>query len=307
MPSDPQAPVVVLAGGTGGAKLARGMLDLVGGRLVVIANTGDDVDIYGARVCPDPDLVTFHLADRIDPRGWGLLGDTFEAMDQLGELGAECWFRLGDRDLAIGIERSGRLAAGERLTEALAALTLAFGVEATVLPMTDSKVSTFVTARGERRPFQEFMIVDRAAGPVEGVEFVGIESAAPPPEALDAIRSAELIVIGPSNPAISIDPILAVPGMTAAIEAAPAPVVCVCPLVDGNAVKGPTEEFLRAAGIEASPDGIAAHYSALADVLVADGEASSLPTHVCDVLMEGLAGQVRLASEVLAAGASVAR
>ena len=307
MAADPQAPVVVLAGGTGGAKLARGMLDLVGSRLTVIANTGDDVDIYGARVCPDPDLITFHLADRIDPRGWGLLDDTFEAMAQLEELGAECWFRLGDRDLAIGLERSRRLTAGERLTDTLASLTLAFGVEATVLPMTDSKVSTFITARGRRRPFQEFMIVDRAEGPVEGVEFEGIQAAEPPPEALAAIGAAEAIVIGPSNPAISIEPILSVPGLSEAIAASPAPVVAVSPLVDGNAVKGPTEEFLRAAGIEVGPEGIAAHYSDVADVLVADSEAKSLPTHVCDVLMDGLAGQVRLASEVLEAAASVGR
>jgi LPPG:FO 2-phospho-L-lactate transferase len=292
---------VILAGGTGGAKLARGLLDLVGERLVVIANTGDDVDIYGARVCPDPDLVTFHLADRIDPRGWGLLDDTFAAMEQLEELGAERWFNLGDRDLAIGLERKRRLDLGDRLTDTLESLTLAFGVEATVLPMCDSKVSTFVHARGQRRPFQEFMILDRAEGPVEAVEFEGIESATPPPEALAAIEAAEVIVIGPSNPAISIDPILAVPGMTEAIVASPARVVAVCPLVDGNAIKGPTEEFLRSAGIDASPEGIASHYSQIADVLVADASAESLPTHVCNVLMDGLGGQVRLAAEVLGA------
>ena len=297
-----QGPVVILAGGTGGAKLARGLLDLVGERLVVIANTGDDVDIYGARVCPDPDLVTFHLADRIDPRGWGLLDDTFAAMEQLEELGAERWFNLGDRDLAIGLERKRRLDLGDRLTETLKSLTLAFGVEATVLPMCDSKVSTFVHARGERRPFQEFMILDRAEGPVEAVEFEGIESASPPPEAVAAIAAAELIVIGPSNPAISIDPILSVPGMTEAIVNSPARLVAVCPLVEGNAIKGPTEEFLRSAGIEASPEGIASHYATVADVLVADAPAKSLPTRVCDVLMDGLSGQVRLATEVLEAG-----
>lgn len=300
-----RGPVVVLAGGTGGAKLARGMLDLVGERLVVIANTGDDIDIYGARVCPDPDLTVFHLADRIDPRGWGLLGDTFEAMAQLEELGAECWFRLGDRDLAIGIERARRLAAGDRLTETLASLTLAFGVEATVLPMCDGKVSTFVHARGERRPFQEFMIVDRAEGPVEGVEFEGVEASFPPPEVLAAIEAAGAIVIGPSNPAISIDPILSVPGMRDAIRSSAAPVVAVCPLVDGSAVKGPTEEFLRSAGIEASAEGIAGHYAGIADLLVADARAESLPTHVCDVMMDGLAGQVRLAGEVLEAAAAL--
>ena len=169
--------VVVLAGGTGGAKLARGMLDVVGEDLVVVANTGDDVEIYGAHVSPDPDLVTFWLADRIDERGWGLRGDTFHVMDGLRELGDDVWFNLGDRDLALCLRRARRLAEGARLTEAIDEARRALGVAARVLPMCDEPVRTHVRARGRLAAFQEFMIRERAAGPVEGVELRGIEAA----------------------------------------------------------------------------------------------------------------------------------
>ncbi len=169
------APVVVLAGGTGGAKLARGMADVAGGdALVVIANTADDVELYGAHVSPDPDLVTFWLADRIDERGWGIAGDTFHVMDGLRALGREVWFNLGDRDLAIGIERARRLAEGARLTDAIAELGRAFEVPGRVLPMCDEPVRTHVRAQGREWEFQEFMILGRGEGPVEDLAFAGI-------------------------------------------------------------------------------------------------------------------------------------
>ncbi|MDQ3741034.1 MAG: 2-phospho-L-lactate transferase CofD family protein, partial [Actinomycetota bacterium] len=152
------APVVVLAGGTGGAKLARGMQEVAGADLVVIANTADDVEVYGAHVSPDPDLVTYWLADRIDARGWGLRDDTFHVMDGLLELGVDVWFNLGDRDLAVCLRRAERLAEGARLTEALAELGRAFGIAGRVVPMSDAPVRTRVLAGGEWRPFQEFMI-----------------------------------------------------------------------------------------------------------------------------------------------------
>ena len=198
-------PVVVLAGGTGGAKLARGLLDEAD-ELTVIANTGDDVEVYGAYVSPDPDLVTFWLADRIDERGWGLAGDTFAVMDGLRELGDDVWFNLGDRDLALCLRRARRLAEGARLTEAIDEARQALGVRARVLPMCDEPVRTHVTARGRSQPFQDFMIRERGAGPVEGVELRGIEAARPTPEVLDAIARADAIVVGPSNPVISIGP-----------------------------------------------------------------------------------------------------
>jgi LPPG:FO 2-phospho-L-lactate transferase len=226
--------VVVLAGGTGGAKLARGMLDVVGAeRLTVVANTGDDVEIYGAHVSPDPDLVTFWLADRIDERGWGLDGDTFNVMDGLRELGVDVWFNLGDRDLALGIERARMLDSGARLTEAHAALTKKLGVEARVLPMSDRPVRTRVLAQDRWWPLQEFMIKARGEGPVEDVDFRGAAAASPTPEVAEAIASARTIVIGPSNPLISIGPILETPGMREAIAGSSAPVVAVSPLVRG--------------------------------------------------------------------------
>jgi LPPG:FO 2-phospho-L-lactate transferase len=247
------APVVVLAGGTGGAKLARGMADVAGGdALVVVANTADDVEAYGAHVSPDPDLVTFHLAGRIDERGWGLAGDTFHVMDGLRALGREVWFNLGDRDLAIGIERARRLAEGARLTDALAELGRALEAPGRVLPMCDEPVRTRVRARGREWPFQEWMIRGGGEGPVEDVAFEGIEAAHPTPEVLDALARARAIVIGPSNPVVSIEPILSVPGMREALLASPAPVVAVSPIVGGAVLKGPTAACLAWAGSTAT-------------------------------------------------------
>ena len=208
-----EGPVVVLAGGTGGAKLARGMLDVVGADLVVIANTADDIEVHGAYVSPDPDLVTYWLADRIHERGWGVADDTFHVMDALRELGDDPWFSLGDFDLAVCLRRKRRLDDGWRLTDAAAELARSLGVTARVLPPTDDPVRTWVLARGEWVPFQEFMIRQGASGPVEGVDFRGAKAAGAAPEALDALATARAIVIGPSNPVISIAPILAVPGI----------------------------------------------------------------------------------------------
>ena len=249
-------PVVVLAGGTGGAKLARGMLDVAGEDLVVIANTGDDVEFHGGHVSPDPDLVTFWLADRIDARGWGLRDDSFTVMDMLRELGEDVWFALGDRDLAVCLQRARRLAAGMRLTETADALRRSLGVPAAVLPMSDAPVRTQVKVRGAWLPFQAFMIRERAAGPIEDVAFRGAGDAAPSPEVLAALAAARVVIIGPSNPVISIGPMLAMPELRAALAATPAPVVAVSPLVGGRVVKGPTAEFLAWAGQPLSSDGI---------------------------------------------------
>jgi LPPG:FO 2-phospho-L-lactate transferase len=291
--------VVLLAGGTGGAKLARGMLDEVGSDLTVIANTGDDVEIYNAYVSPDPDLVTFWLADRIDERGWGLEGDTFNVMAGLKELGEEVWFNLGDRDLALCLRRAARLAEGARLTAAIDEARRALGVPARVLPMCDEPVRTHIGARGRRFAFQEFMIRERAAGPVDDVELHGIEAARPTPEVLEAIAAADAVVIGPSNPVISIGPILAVPGLATALRDAAAPVVAVSPLVQGAVLKGPTDIFMEWAGRPLSSAGIAAHYAGLLEGLVADERADEVPTLVTDVEMRDAAGRRRVAREVL--------
>jgi LPPG:FO 2-phospho-L-lactate transferase len=293
-------PVVVLAGGTGGAKLARGMLDVAGAEsLVVIANTGDDIEIYGAYVSPDPDLVTFWLADRIDERGWGLAGDTFHVMDGLRRLNVDVWFNLGDEDLAIGIERARRLEHGERLTDAQAEIAKATGAPGRILPMSDSPIRTRVMAGGRWWPFQEYMIKAGGKGPVQDVDFRGAANARPSPEALEAVATAQAIVIGPSNPVVSIAPILAVPGILDALEDSPAPVVAVSPLVAGAVVKGPTELFMAWAGRPLSSDGVATCYEGVIDGLVADTRAQLVPVLQTDVLMDTPAARRRVAEDTL--------
>lgn len=293
------APVVVLAGGTGGAKLARGMLDVAGEDLVVVANTADDLEIYGAYVSPDSDLVIWWLADRIDERGWGLRGDTFEVMDGLRELGEDVWFHLGDRDLAACLRRRARLDEGAALSQALDELRRALSVPARVVPMSDQPVRTRVRHAGRWWGLQEYLIQAGGAAPVDGVEFEGVEAARPAPDALAAIAQARAIVIGPSNPVISIGPILAVPGMREALVESPAPVVAVSPLVGGEVLKGPTAAFLEWAGRPQDASGIAATYEGVVDGLVADDRTNAVPTLLTDVLMDGAEGRTRLAEETL--------
>jgi LPPG:FO 2-phospho-L-lactate transferase len=294
---------VVLAGGTGGAKLARGMLDAADpGGLSVVVNTGDDLEIYGGYVSPDPDLVSFWLADRIDERGWGLAGDSFHVMDGLRELGEEIWFNLGDRDLAVAIQRAAALNAGARLTEAQARLLAALGVDARVLPMSDRPVRTRVLAADEWWTLQEFLIrgARRAGWPeVQDVQFRGAAAAVPTPEVLEALERADAVIIGPSNPVISIGPILAVPGLREALSGCAAPVVAVSPLPRGRVLKGPTAEFMAWQGVPVSAEGIAALLEGLIDGIVADQPVDGLPTLVTDLMMAGPEGRLRLARETL--------
>ncbi len=293
--------VVVLAGGTGGAKLVRGMADVIDpAQLAAIVNTGDDIEIYGAHVSPDPDLVSFWLADRIDERGWGLDGDTFAVMDALRALGSEVWFNLGDRDLAWCVERARMLAEGLSPTAALARLNAALGVRARVLPMSDDPVRTWVHGTAGWRSFQEFMIRDRAEGLVEGLEFRGAEQAAPTEQALVAIARARAIVIGPSNPLASIAPILAVPGIHDALVAAAAPVIAVSPIVGGEVLKGPTASFMAFAALDCSADGIVDFYGELLDGIVTDENVGDrLPTLRTDTRMDDAEGRKRLAAQTL--------
>jgi LPPG:FO 2-phospho-L-lactate transferase len=302
--------VVVLAGGTGGAKLARGMLDVVSPeRLAVIANTGDDIEIYGAHVSPDPDLVSFWLADQIDDRGWGLRGDSFRVMDGLRGLGVDVWFNLGDLDLAWCLERARMLSESVTATAALARLNEALGVHARVLPMSDDQVRTWVQSTGGWCSFQEFMIRERATGPIEGLEFRGAEQASPSPDVLAAIAGARAIVIGPSNPLASIAPILAVPGIREALAAAPAPVVAVSPIVGGEVLKGPTAAFMAFAALECNAKGVADFYGELLDGLVCDeelpegealGDTAPAPrTLRIDTRMDDAPARARVATQVL--------
>ena len=292
--------VALLSGGTGGAKLARGLLDVLGaGNLTVVANTGDDTEVYGVHVAPDPDLVTYWLADAIDERGYGIRDDTWHVMEALEAAGRPAWFRLGDRDLAMCLVRTEELAGGARLTDAHGAVVEAMEVKARVLPMADEPVRTTLEARGRAIPFQEFMIVDRAEGPIDSLELAGIERARPTPEVLEALEQADAIVIGPSNPVISIGPILAVPGMRSALAGARAPVVAMSPFVGGEVIKGPTRLFCDHAGIRPDAAGLVAAYEGVIDGMVSDERVEGLPALEIDTLMDDPARRREVATSTL--------
>ncbi|HWY90007.1 MAG TPA: 2-phospho-L-lactate transferase CofD family protein, partial [Solirubrobacteraceae bacterium] len=250
-------------------------------------------------VSPDPDLVSFWLADLIGERGWGLREDTFAVMDGLRELGHDVWFNLGDRDLAWCLERARMLAEGLSPTAALARLNEAIGVRSCVLPMSDDPVHTWVRSPAGWRSFQEFMIREHAEGIVEGLEFRGAEQAQPSEQALAALAGARAIVIGPSNPLASIAPILAVPGIREALAAAPAPVVAVSPVVDGKILKGPTAAFMAFAALECNADGVADFYGELLDGIVADENVARLPTLQIDTRMDDPSARARVARRTL--------
>jgi LPPG:FO 2-phospho-L-lactate transferase len=303
--------VALLAGGTGGAKLAAGMQEELGADLTVIANTGDDIETLGVHVSPDPDLVTYWLSGEIDDeRGWGLRDDTWQVTERMAEIGAPNWFSLGDRDLAACLYRREFLTSGGRQTDAQAQIARGLGVAARVLPMCDEAVRTKVLTDVGRRDLQEYLILDGGKPAVLGVELDGIAEARPTSEVAGALRAADAIVIGPSNPVISIGPILAVPGMREAIGAAVAPVVAVSPYVGGAVVKGPTNKFMEALGRPATAAGVASLYAGLIDAMVVDeGDPdpppTEIPTLAVPTLMDGSAGRLRLARTVLDYAASL--
>jgi LPPG:FO 2-phospho-L-lactate transferase len=303
--------VALLAGGTGGAKLGAGLQEESGTELSVIANTADDIDVLGVHVSPDPDLITYWLSGEIDAeRGWGIRDDSFTVFERLARLGAPDWFRLSDRDLAACLYRREFLDAGGRQTDAQAQIAAALGVTASVLPMSDAPVRTKVLTEAGERALQEYLVLDGGLPPVLGVELEGIEAAAPTPEVTAALRGAEAIVIGPSNPVISIGPILAVPGMREAIAASEAPVVAVSPYVAGAVVKGPTERFMAAVGRPSTAAGVASLYAGLIDAMVVDeGDPdpppAEIPTQAAPTLMDSAAARARLARIVLDLAASL--
>jgi LPPG:FO 2-phospho-L-lactate transferase len=297
--------VALLAGGTGGAKLAAGMQEELGSDLAVIANTGDDVEALGVHVSPDPDLVTYWLSGEIDEeRGWGVEGDGFTVFERLKQLGAPSWFGLSDRDLAACLYRRQFLDDGGRPTDAQAQISRGLGVEARVLPMADTPVRTQVITPGGTRALQEYLILDGGQPQVLGVQLEGVKAAEPTPKGVGGRSSTETIVIGPSNPVISIGPILAVPGMREAIAASPGPVVAVSPYVAGAVVKGPTDRFMEGVGRPTTAGGVASLYAGLIDAMVVDeGDPdpplAELPTLAAPTLMEGAAGRARVARTVL--------
>ncbi|MDQ8043429.1 MAG: 2-phospho-L-lactate transferase CofD family protein [Solirubrobacteraceae bacterium] len=302
--------VVLLSGGTGGAKLARGFLDVVGANLTVIANVADDIDIYGAHVSPDPDLVSYWLAQRVDPRGWGIENDSFTVMDELRKLGEDIWFNLGDRDLAVCVQRAKWFAEGVRPTEALARLTKSLGIAATVLPPTDDQLRTTVQVGGRRTGVQDFLIRGHGNGPIEDVKVENLEESTVTDETFAAIHEADVIVIGPSNPALSITPIIGLPGLRDAIKKASAPKIVVSPLVEGFVLKGPTDAFLDHLGVTHDVAGIASLYADVLDGIVSDdAPLAPLPDGTAhrqvDVLLDTPERRREVAADVLSLAAEI--
>jgi LPPG:FO 2-phospho-L-lactate transferase len=256
-------------------------------------------------VSPDPDLITYWLSGEIDEeRGWGIEGDTFTVFDRLVRLGAPDWFRLGDRDLATCLYRKEFVAEGGRRTDAQAQIARAMGLRAAVLPMCEERVRTQVRTPEGWRDLQQYLVAEHAQAPVEEVRIDGIAEAQPTPEVLDAIAGAEAIVIGPSNPVISIGPILAMPTLREAIAAAAAPVVAVSPYVAGQVLKGPTETFMRALGRPSNAAGVASLYEGLLDGMICDSgdpepPPEGVPVRALPTLMQGAEGRFRLATRTL--------
>lgn len=304
--------VVELAGGVGGAKLAHGLAAHLGPGLTVVVNTGDDLERHGLAICPDHDTVMYTLAG-LDNRawGWGIEGETFGVSEWLERYGEETWFRLGDRDIATHLVRSARLRRGERLTDVLRHLQRSLGVEPAILPMTDADVRTEVRTDEGWIEFQEYFVHRHQEPVVHEVRFRGIEAASMSREVAEAFAGADAIVVAPSNPIVSVAPILAVPGLRDAILAARrrgAPVVAVSGIVGGRALRGPADRMLASLGHEPSALGVARLYADLATDFVLDAldealagaiEALGLRVHVTDTIMADDAGRARLGATIL--------
>jgi LPPG:FO 2-phospho-L-lactate transferase len=300
--------VVALCGGVGGAKLALGLSKVVAPeRLAVIVNTGDDFRHFGLSICPDLDTVTYTLAGRVNAEtGWGRAGETWRFMEAVGELGGEDWFNLGDTDLATHAVRTARLAAGARLTEVTRDIARALGVGPAILPASDDPVATVVDTAEGALPFQRYFVGRRCQPAVRGLRYQGATEARPAPEVVGALSAPDLkaIVVCPSNPYLSLDPMLAVPGFRALIRKCGAPVVAVSPIVGGAAIKGPLAKMMTELGHAAGSQSIADHYADLLDVLVIDEtdrqEQISTPSvHVARTVMRSLDDRIALAREVL--------
>jgi LPPG:FO 2-phospho-L-lactate transferase len=265
--------VALLAGGTGGAKLAHGFAQVLEpGELSVIANVGDDTELHGLHVSPDIDSILYTLAGLLNrDTGWGVAGDTRTALGMLERLGAErTWFQIGDADLALHVRRSALLRSGSSLTDATAAITAALGIDARVLPATDDRLRTMIQTDAGELDFQDYFVGHRQGPAVTGIRLDGAETAGASAVAVAAVREADLVVIGPSNPVVSIGPILAIPGMHDALLASHAAIVAVSPIIGGRALKGPADRMLSSLGHESSALGVARLYAGLAGTFVLD-------------------------------------
>jgi len=313
----PPSNVVALAGGVGAARFLRGVEPAAeSDRLTAIVNSGDDRVFYGVHVSPDIDIVTYTLAGRVDAaRGYGLEGDSFALIDQLGAFGHEIWFRLGDRDFAVCQHRTLRLAEGAGLAEVSDEIRRSLGVKTRILPMSEDPCPTIVELEGGRRVhFEEYLARDGAPDEVVGVDLSAARAARPGPGVLAALAEADVILLCPSNPIVSIGPILAVPGIQDAVRASRAPVVAISPIVGGAPVKGPADRLLRGLGHEVSARGVAALYRELANGFILDERdaeladdiaAMGLRTRVMDTIMRDAAASRRLVEAALELAAAL--
>ena len=307
--------VVALAGGVGGAKLATGLqAALPPGRLTVIVNTGDDFEHWGLHICPDIDTVIYNLAGIHNPEtGWGRADESFTVLNEMEKLGGEVWFRIGDRDLATHLRRTEWLRQGLPLTEITARLRRMWGVPTQVLPMSDDPVHTLVHTDEGDLPFQHYFVRRQCEPILVDLTFVGADKARIPASVEEALAQADLIVLCPSNPYLSIDPILSVADMRQRLRALPVPKLAVTPIVAGQALKGPAAKMMRELGEMSSPLTVVDHYGDLLDGFVLDErdaaleEAVVLPTLVTDTIMTDTASKERLAREILAFARTLAQ
>lgn len=302
--------LAALAGGVGGAKLLLGMSRrMPPEQISVIANTGDDIDLYGLRICPDLDTIAYTLAGRVNPAtGWGIGADTFECLRTLGEYGGETWFQLGDRDLATHLFRTHLLATGIGLAEVTTRICKALGVRARLFPMTEAYVPTQVTTGQGELHIQEYLVRYQCRPTVQALRYLNMDGAQPAPGVEDSIRRADALLICPSNPFISIGPILAVPGIRHWVESTSAPVIAVTPIVGGQALKGPAAKMLQELGYPVSAYGVARFYQGIAKIFVLDErdadsrssiEALGMKVVVANTIMHTLEDKCNLAQTVL--------
>ena len=304
--------ILALTGGTGGAKLIEGLAaELDADELTIVCNTADDTLVHGLYVSPDLDTVSYTLAGLIDPgQGWGVRNDTFAALQQLGRLGSETWFKLGDRDLGLHIRRTQLINEGLKLSEVTDQLCRALGVRPKILPMSNEKVQTRVNTPQGEISFQEFFVKEHCAREVTGIRFSGVEQSQPAPGVFEAMRRAKGVIVCPSNPITSIGPILAVPGIRSALKALEAPVVGVSPLIGATAISGPAHKLMIACGYAPSSLGVARHYADILDRLFIAAEDQILASSIQDLSIAPICTEIRmttaedkrrLAAEVLAA------
>ncbi len=289
---------IALSGGVGGAKLALGLAgELSPEQLLIVANTGDDFDHLGLRICPDLDTVMYTLAGlACRERGWGLAGESWNSMDMLRTLGGEAWFQLGDRDLATHLQRSQRLRQGASLSQVTAELCQALGIRHPVAPMSDDPVATIIHTADGKLAFQHYFVREQCRPQITGLHFEGVAAARPAPAFAEALAQPALnaIVVCPSNPYVSVGPILAVPGVRELLRASPAPVVAVSPIVGGMALKGPAAKMMQELGVPASPLEVARHFLGAVDAWVIDQQdASQAPA------IEALGLEVTVAQTVM--------